>query len=83
MTVPSYVQRGSDAVLRCQYDLDGQSLYSVKWYKGRHGKSTPTYFIYVNNPLRDVKSDWSFFIGLFSFFLSLAFVFTMDAHRVL
>ncbi len=40
MIVPSHVQRGSDAVLRCLYDLDGDSLYSVKWYKGSHG----TYF---------------------------------------
>lgn len=37
MIVPSHVQRGSDAVLRCLYDLEEQSLYSVKWYKGRHG----------------------------------------------
>ena len=37
MIVPSHVQRGSDFVLRCLYDLDGDSLYSVKWYKGSHG----------------------------------------------
>jgi hypothetical protein len=39
MVVPGHVQRGSDFVLRCLYDLDGDSLYSVKWYKGSHGTS--------------------------------------------
>ncbi|XP_076064251.1 cell adhesion molecule 2-like [Oratosquilla oratoria] len=31
--VPSSVNRGSDTVLTCQYDLQGDLLYSVKWYK--------------------------------------------------
>jgi hypothetical protein len=43
MIVPSHVQRGSDFVLRCLYDLDGDSLYSVKWYKGSHGT---TFFLF-------------------------------------
>jgi len=34
--VPSQIQYGSKVVLRCLYDLDGYSLYSVKWYKGSH-----------------------------------------------
>lgn len=37
MIVPSHVQRGSDAVLRCLFDLNGDLLYSIKWYKGSHG----------------------------------------------
>jgi len=35
--VPTYVKFGTTAVLLCQYDLDDDSLYSVKWYKGSHG----------------------------------------------
>jgi hypothetical protein len=22
--------------LKCNYDLEGDTLYSIKWYKGRH-----------------------------------------------
>ncbi|XP_035917520.1 uncharacterized protein LOC118514629 [Anopheles stephensi] len=33
--VPPAVQRGNPATLHCYYDMDGESLYSVKWYKGR------------------------------------------------
>ncbi|XP_055917564.1 uncharacterized protein LOC129949881 isoform X1 [Eupeodes corollae] len=31
--IPNYVVKGSDAQLECLYDLDGDVLYSVKWYK--------------------------------------------------
>jgi len=31
--VPSYANQNKDAVLECPYDLEGASLYSVKWYK--------------------------------------------------
>ncbi|XP_075153240.1 beaten path IIIc isoform X2 [Haematobia irritans] len=31
--IPEYVVKGSTAQLECLYDLDGESLYSVKWYK--------------------------------------------------
>uniref|UniRef100_A0A4Y0BNB0 Ig-like domain-containing protein n=1 Tax=Anopheles funestus TaxID=62324 RepID=A0A4Y0BNB0_ANOFN len=33
--VPPAVRRGDTATLHCYYDMDGESLYSVKWYKGR------------------------------------------------
>lgn len=33
--VPAAVRRGDNAVLYCLYDLEGDSLYAVKWYKGR------------------------------------------------
>lgn len=32
-SVPSWTSRGEDAVLTCQFDLEGERLYSVKWYK--------------------------------------------------
>ena len=31
--VPSYAIQGKEAVLECPYNLEGASLYSVKWYK--------------------------------------------------
>ena len=33
LKVPSYKFRGENAVLGCVYDLEGEQLYSVKWYK--------------------------------------------------
>lgn len=33
--VPPAVRRGDYALLRCLYDLEGDALYSVKWYIGR------------------------------------------------
>ncbi|KAJ9595403.1 hypothetical protein L9F63_013412 [Diploptera punctata] len=34
VTVPSAILRNETAVLFCHFDLEGDSLYSVKWYKG-------------------------------------------------
>lgn len=34
--IPEYLQKGETADLTCSYNLGGDSLYSVKWYKGRH-----------------------------------------------
>lgn len=31
--IPNHTVRDACAHLECQYDLDGESLYSVKWYK--------------------------------------------------
>uniref|UniRef100_A0A6P4F6E8 LOW QUALITY PROTEIN: uncharacterized protein LOC108047308 n=1 Tax=Drosophila rhopaloa TaxID=1041015 RepID=A0A6P4F6E8_DRORH len=31
--IPKYVVKDSPAQLECLYDLDGEALYSVKWYK--------------------------------------------------
>lgn len=35
VTVPTAVRRGDNALLICNYDMEGDTLYSVKWYKGR------------------------------------------------
>ena len=32
--IPKYQTRGSDARLVCLYSLEGDILYSLKWYKG-------------------------------------------------
>ena len=34
--VPSYAVQGKEAVLSCDYNLEGQDLYAVKWYKNGH-----------------------------------------------
>lgn len=35
ISIPLAVRRGDDAHLFCNYDLENDTLYSVKWYKGR------------------------------------------------
>lgn len=35
VTIPAAVKRGDNALLICNYDMEGDSLYSIKWYKGR------------------------------------------------
>ncbi|XP_067009687.2 cell adhesion molecule 1 isoform X2 [Anabrus simplex] len=35
VVVPIAILRGDSAVLSCHFNLEGDSLYSVKWYKGR------------------------------------------------
>ena len=32
-SIPSHAIKGEDVVLECLYDLQGDSLYSVKWYR--------------------------------------------------
>ncbi|GJQ88729.1 hypothetical protein Trydic_g18470, partial [Trypoxylus dichotomus] len=32
--VPPAVEKGHRAVLSCSYNLEGDALYTVKWYKG-------------------------------------------------
>lgn len=32
--VPTEVERGRSAVLGCRFEMEGDTLYSVKWYKG-------------------------------------------------
>lgn len=31
--IPNHTVRDQSARLECHYDLDGEALYSVKWYK--------------------------------------------------
>jgi hypothetical protein len=60
--VPSEVVAGRDALLQCHYDLEGSSLYALKWYKGSHGKRfAPPYTDTNHNQLFDDE-----FVSLFS-----------------
>lgn len=36
MLVPAQVMLGDRAVLECRFDMEGEELYSVKWYKAGH-----------------------------------------------
>nr|XP_040576855.1 LOW QUALITY PROTEIN: uncharacterized protein LOC121125725 [Lepeophtheirus salmonis] len=36
LIVPSHKFRGDDASLICQFDMENEALYSVKWYKDGH-----------------------------------------------
>ncbi|XP_073983869.1 uncharacterized protein [Rhodnius prolixus] len=33
LVVPQYKMRGEIAILECHYELEGDNLYAVKWYK--------------------------------------------------
>lgn len=33
LRVPAHEREGGRALLGCQYDMEGEVLYSVKWYK--------------------------------------------------
>ncbi|KAE8752566.1 hypothetical protein FOCC_FOCC000688 [Frankliniella occidentalis] len=35
VVIPKAVRRGEDATLKCEYDLEGERLYQLKWYKGQ------------------------------------------------
>lgn len=60
--MPPYKLRGDQAVLECHYELEGDSLYAVKWYKENEEffryvpKSNPPLFSYK---LEGVKVDVS------------------------
>lgn len=34
--IDKHTVRGNDSLLQCKYDLQDESLYSVKWYKDGH-----------------------------------------------
>lgn len=53
--VPSHQVAGENVELLCDYDLEGDTLYSVKWYRGEQ-----EFFRYVpdNIPIMDTF-PWS------------------------
>ena len=50
--VPNYANQDKEAVLGCPYDLEGASLYSVKWYK--NGRE---FFRYICNKYTIMKQS--------------------------
>ncbi|XP_049304592.1 uncharacterized protein LOC105232449 isoform X1 [Bactrocera dorsalis] len=60
--IPHAARRGEKVTLKCLYDLEGDSLYSVKWYKGRREfysftpKETPAIKVYQITGVRVERS---------------------------
>ncbi|KAG8235037.1 hypothetical protein J437_LFUL014984 [Ladona fulva] len=48
--VPAAVSLGDTVALRCSFDLEGESLYTVKWYQGKK-----EFFRYVPKELPPTK----------------------------
>lgn len=62
VTVPSAVENGKNAILACEYELGYDTLYSLKWYKGRHEfyrytpKEIPAVKLFLKNGIKvDVR----------------------------
>ena len=36
VTIPNAIQSGRNAIMTCEYELEDDDLYSVKWYKVRN-----------------------------------------------
>ena len=49
--IPEFLQKGETADLTCSYNLGGDTLYSVKWYKGRH-----EFYRYMPHELPQIKT---------------------------
>lgn len=69
ITVPIAVRRGDNAHLMCNYDLENDTLYSVKWYKGRREfyrylpKENPAMKLF---PVAGIIVEVSFYIIIFN-----------------
>lgn len=75
--MPTHAREGGVALLGCQYDLEGDPLYSVKWYKDgdeffRYSPQSSPNIMYFR--LNDVIVDVSNYIrwGLFTAALTVA-----------
>lgn len=62
ITIPNAIQSGRNAILMCDYELEGDDLYSVKWYKGM-SKYCTLYFIEC------MSKKKNFFSPFFHFFI--------------
>ena len=49
--IPEYIQKSHTADLTCSFNLGGDKLYSVKWYKGRH-----EFYRYMPNEVPIIKT---------------------------
>ncbi|CAG9802641.1 unnamed protein product [Chironomus riparius] len=51
ITIPNAIQSGRNAILMCDYELEGDDLYSVKWYKGKR-----EFFRYTAKEIPSIKT---------------------------
>lgn len=76
--IPNHTVRNTTARFECQYDLDGEALYSVKWYKDGNEfyryvpRDEPPVQIFPLQGIRINVSVCCFFIYIFfSSFISI------------
>lgn len=76
VTVPAAVKKGDNVNLICNYDMEGDVLYSVKWYKGKHEfyRYTPK-----ENPAMKVFAASGITVDVSVFF----FIFTLYFVRIM
>lgn len=91
LRIPSHAVRNQSAKLECYFDLDGETLYSVKWYKDGN-----EFYRYVPRdmppvqvfPLSGVTVDVSNFIKFPASFLERFYLIqrvrsAYEAHKML
>ncbi|XP_026500260.1 uncharacterized protein LOC113403854 isoform X1 [Vanessa tameamea] len=71
LRVPGHAAEGGQALLGCQFDLEGDDLYSVKWYKGGRefyryvpSNSESTTYFYVPGVFVDISRSSSTVVTL-------------------
>lgn len=84
MRIPNHTVRDSSARLECHFDLDGEALYSVKWYKDGNEfyryvpRDMPPAQVFI---LPGVSVDVSITKYIFCFFLLLFFFVYVNFRR--
>lgn len=73
VTVPNAIQSGRNAIMTCDYELEDDDLYSVKWYKGKREffrytpKEIPSIKIFKLPGIRVDVSCWKIFLPHYLF----------------
>ncbi|XP_061387933.1 cell adhesion molecule 3-like, partial [Musca vetustissima] len=63
VTIPLAVKRGDNAILICNYDIENDTLYTVKWYRGRREfyrytpKENPAWKIFSTSTANGLSVD--------------------------
>lgn len=50
VTIPNAIQSGRNVIMTCEYELEDDDLYSVKWYKGKR-----EFFRYTPKEIPSIK----------------------------
>jgi hypothetical protein len=50
VSIPNAIQSGRNAIMTCDYELENDDLYSVKWYKGKR-----EFFRYTPKEIPSIK----------------------------
>ena len=75
--IPPHAIRGSDVKLECLYDMEGDKLYSIKWYRNGHEfyryipTDTPNTAIFDGNGIKVDVSVKEFLHTKFNSYLHL------------